>query len=55
MAGADRAGINPDGEMVMNRLRAWWKVVWFDALVIAMLICVAGAVAQLALAWATAP
>ena len=39
----------------MNRLRAWWNVVWFDALVIAMLICVAGAVVQLALAWATAP
>ena len=40
---------------MMNRLRAWWNVVWFDALVIAMLICVAGAVAELALAWATAP
>ena len=55
MAGSDRAAIHFAWEMVMNRLRAWWNVVWFDALVIAMLICVAGAVAELALAWATAP
>ncbi len=37
----------------MNRLRAWWTLIWFDALVIGMLICVAGAVAELALAWGT--
>lgn len=39
----------------MNRLRTWWNAVWLEALIIAMLICVAGAVAALALAWATAP
>lgn len=39
----------------MNRLRNWLNAVWLDALIIAMLICVAVAVAELALAWATAP
>ena len=39
----------------MNRLRTWWNAVWLDALVIGMLICVAGAVAELALAWRMAP
>ena len=55
MAGGDRRRIDLDGEMGMKRLRAWWNLIWFDVLVIAMLICVAGAVAELALAWATAP
>lgn len=55
MAGSDRRRIDLDGEVGMNRLRAWWNAIWLDALIIAMLICVAGAVAELALAWATAP
>ena len=55
MAGGDRAGINPDGEMVMNRLRDLWNALWVSALIIAMLIGMVGAIVQLAVAWATAP
>ena len=39
----------------MARLRRWWDALWLDALVIAMLICVAGAIAELALLWSTSP
>ena len=39
----------------MNRLRNLWNAIWLEALIICMLICVAGAIAELALAWATAP
>ncbi len=39
----------------MARLRRWWDALWLDALVIAMLIGMVGAIVQLAVAWATAP
>ena len=44
------AGADP-----MNRLRRWWDNYWIDALIVIAVICMAGAIAELAFLWATTP
>ncbi len=39
----------------MNRLRRWWDAAWVDALIVIACVCMAGAMAELASLWVTAP
>ncbi len=36
-------------------MRNLWNAIWIDALIVVLAVCVCGAIAELAILWATTP